>query len=1446
MKKGRKIVWITFSGIIFLIVIACLLIAEGAMNGIITRQLVSQANKVLNATVSIGELSGNPFTRLSIHNLTVVQDEKELLRVGEVELDYNLLRLLNNEIVINSVKISDLKADIRQESDSVWSFQKLYKADDTISVSKSGSSFNMLLKINEIECERFLATIHPLDTASVIPKIVETNLSLSFLMKGDVMELKMKRMVLKTSSPDIELKSLIFNYFSDSASYNWDHFQLQLPRSLIVSEGKFYPRQSLRSSGLVKIDTLAFDDIRKFYPPFSLKGNPSVVLSAEGGTEKIDFSVLVKEQLQSCEIKGWVKSFEAIPEYELRADIRDIDGSSWTGNPEYATKITGTLLAKGIGYDPQKAGLTVSGNFPEVIFQDKKLNNLIFKAEKDSVIIDGNLATDTWFGGVMADFRIADFLSKFRYSILGSGRNINLAKLDLPKNLYSSINLKIKAEGEGLNPLEGSLKASVTSSKSTITNRPIDDFHTTVSYQNGNYDVTDFNLNTPFFLLLADGKGNVKRENTIQFSFETKDFNDLLDLTGYGEYSLNGKIEGGFSGSTDRYQGNSTMEISSFGKDSIFVKDMMGDLELSKDSSFSSKIRFNAGEFRLDSILFQTFGADLIFDLGDELSSNFKLSSDSVSVNDQLLGAIKGEATLLTDDSLRLDVQLKLDSFNYSPFKTGASNLNMKARLPKGDENSGLIAVLHQLTDHFNPEPFKNYLSVVQKEEASISGKMDLQNLSYDTLTIGKLGIEFDAVADRNNYKGTVLATGDRIDYQGFKVKESILHSKFANKNFQNELNFAISDSVSGEISVDVDLKKNIEIGLRHLLVESPTNTWVGGGDSTRITYGNNLLEIENLSIAASELKYFKADGIFALKGNENLDVELHGFDLGNINEIVGGTFPVSGAMDASLQMTGTSGNPIMNGEVTLNNLTANDQKIDQIKANLLYRGDTIELDGNIDVANTRMLEAVLKGHYHFSIEDPAFRLPSTTDYLSAKLKLNRFDLSLLNPYVASEGIEVQGFADSDFKAEGSVNDLNINGYFNWTEGQFHMPEYGMLYDHVSLTTGMKGDSLFITDFVAEAGTGSLKVNGFARLNQQNIYEPKALSLKISGKEFKVADSDRLQATINADISLKKETENPVFAGKIEVIRSEANADAFLSEYYKAADETDPPMLIKALESQSALVEPELGTDTAEVKLNPGFQFYKDLKGTLNVQVPGNMWIRGKDMSFEVKGNLRAMKEGDYMTMYGDLEVKRGFYKIYGKRFVFKSGKITLTGEEDINPILDFVVVYSFRDVEKNLSTLQLTVTGRLKDPTIAFELNGVKIEEQDALSYLVFGSSMEQLSDGQRSSISASTTGIAKNMALGQMTSILKDALQSSLNLDVIEIAGEDSWNMGSVTIGKYISKNLFVSYQYTFALDKKTKIIEPQKISIEYQLFNFLSLTGTNQSPNSGFDIIFKKEFK
>ncbi len=1444
MKKGKKIGLSILAGFTILILVAFILIYAGTMNGFILRQVVSQANKLLNATTSIGELSGNPLGGLKIRDLTLTQEDKVVISIGEVEFSYNLLRLINNEIVIKSVKINDLMMDVVQEPDSFWNIQKLYKPADTLAVKESKSKFNMDIIVKGVELNRFRAKIHPLDTASIIPKSIETDLALKFRMKDDDMELNMEKMALKAYSPDMEIKEFIFDFVSDSASYQWDHFRLKLPRTIVISEGKYYPRQPSLTNASLNIDTLVFDDIRKFNPQFSLQGNPSVNLTAKGGTEKIDFTVLIKEKLQNGRINGWVRGLDTIPDYDINLNIANIDGSSWTGDPQFASKITGEIIARGRGYDPQNSSVTASGNFTEVIFLDKKLTDLIFEAEKDSINIKGNLATTAWFGGVTADFTILDYLDKFRYSVMGTGRNINLAKLYLPEKLYSAINLKIRAEGEGMNPMTGSIRANIASLGSTIRSRPIDEFHTSFSYNNGNYNLSDFVLNSPYFVVSADGKGNPKRDNQIRLNFETRDFEDLLKLMGFGQYTLDGKIQAEVLGSTRSYTINTVTDILQIGIDSLIVNDLKGDLVLSKDTNFRTNASLTAGEIRMDSLVLRNFNTDFNVALGEKLSSKIKLNTDSVSLNNELLGAIKGEASLQTDDSVRFDAQFVLDSLIYHPYKIGATSFDLKSRFPKGDEKTGLTAVLHQLTDNFNPEPLKNYVASMRRDSVSVKGHLDLRNLAYDTLTADKIRADINAVAEKNNYRGTLFLTGDSINYNQYRVKETTLFTTFSHKIFKNQLTFTLSDTVSGELGVDVNMQKDIEIGLRNLLFRSNAETWKGGSDSTSIIYADKAFDIRNLLIAASNDKYLKADGVFAMKGKENLDVTVHNLDMKNINNLLGGNFPVSGNLDGTLKMTGTSAAPIIKGELTMDNFVAKERKIDQFQAALLYQADSISLDANVTNGDTVRMEGSVSGRYHLSFED-SVRMPSKSDPLSAQLKMNRFDLSLVTPFVPSEGADIQGIVNSDLKIQGSLDNLNINGYLDWKEGKFHMPEYGLLYDRIRMITGIENDSLFFTEFVAEAGAGSLSVTGYSLFNQHDLYSPRALSLKINGKEFKVIDSERMQATINTDMTLIKKGENPVFNGQLEVIRSEANADAFIYDLTKASDDSELPMLIEALEGETDTVKFTPG-DTTAVEINPNVQLFRDLRGKLNITVPGNMWIRGKEMGFEVKGNLQALKEGPTMILYGDMDVKRGFYKIYGKRFDFKSGKITLTGDEEINPILDFVVVYSFRDVERQLRNLELTITGRLKNPDVSFELDGTQLEEQDALSYLVFGSSMEQLTDGQRSSISTSTSGMAKSLALGQMSEILKDALQSSLNLDVVEIAGEDNWNTGSVTIGKYISKNLFVSYQFTFALDKKTKIIEPQKITIEYQLFKFLSLTATNQSPNSGFDFIFRKEYK
>jgi len=1443
MKKVSKIAAFVLSGIILVIVIACLLIASGKLNRIILQRVVLQVNNVLNAELTLGELSGNPFTGLTIRNVILVQEKQEILRIDQAEFNYSLLRLLKKEIAIDKVKINDLKVNVWQDKDSLWNVQKLVKEVDQPEPVDSASSFSFILNLKEIECAHFSATILPLDSASFIPKSLDAKLSASFSMKGDQMNLNVKEFALKTMQPNVEVESLTFEFSSDSVSYNWDGLKLQMPHSVLLSEGKYYPKQPLLSSGQITVDTIAFDDIRKFLPQFSLKGNPSVSLTAIGATDQINLSALVKEKMQKCEINGWVKSLETTPEYDLIMNLQDIDGSTWMANTEYSTKITGSIHAKGIGYDPQKAILTASGNFTELTYQDRTLKNLIFEAQKDSNIISGNLATDAWFGGLAADFSVADYLSKFRYSVVCSGKKIDLSKIYFPKNLYSSVNLKVKAEGVGMNPLKGSIKANIVSTESTITNRPIDDFQTSFSYINGNYNLVDFNLNTPFFHLVADGHGDIQNQNDIRFDFETKELNELLNMTGFGQYSLDGKIDGELSGNTKNYKVLANIDIARFNSDSLIVKDFKGDLNLAKDTSFKADSRLNVGEVRMGAQVFQNLHSSLNAILAEEISLGFKLDADTVSINQKNIGAFKGEARLYSDDSLRFDTRIKLDSLSYFPYKTGESNLNFNAQLSEG----GLIPALHQLTDQFNYQSFLNYLEEAKKDSAKIAGHLDLHNFLYDTLSVHKVEADIDMKANLNDLRGTLSASIDSIGYNSFKLRNSKLQTTFVNKKISNEWSIDVNDSISSITKFDIDMNNDIEIGLKQFELRSPNKTWKGGGDSTKMIYGNDAMEFRNFLISANEFNYIKADGILTFKGNENLEVSLRGFDLGNINNFLGGTIPISGNLDASLHLLGTSEKPQLKAKIEMNNIQAKDEKIDRLLANLIYSDDTVSVLGNVTVADTLIFETSLKSPYHLSLEDSTFKMPSPSDHVIAALKLNHLNLSMLKPFLPPDQFDIQGYVNSDIKASGPVNNLNIEGFVDWKDGKFHMPEYGILYDKVRMNAGIKNDSIFINEFKTEAGAGSLELSGYSRLDQQNSYAPKVVSLRLIGKEFKVVDSDRLQATINTNITLTNENDKPVFAGNLEVIRSEVNADAFIADYSKASDEADLPMLIKAIQNQSKNEIQALHPDSVSKKVNPNMELYNNLRGSFNITIPRNLWIRGKDMGIEVKGDLRAVKEGLNFVLFGELEVKQGFYRFYGKRFDFKSGgKLTLTGDEDINPILEFTIAYSFRDYAKNLKSLELIITGRLEDPQIEFQMNGSKIDEQDALSYIVFGCSTAELSEGQESTLDISTSTIAKNVAFGQMSSVLQDAVQSSLKLDVVEIAGEDNWDAASVTVGKYINNNLYMSYQYTFALDKKTKILEPQKISVEYQFYKFLSLKATNQSPNSGLDFIYKKEYK
>lgn len=396
----------------------------------------------------------------------------------------------------------------------------------------------------------------------------------------------------------------------------------------------------------------------------------------------------------------------------------------------------------------------------------------------------------------------------------------------------------------------------------------------------------------------------------------------------------------------------------------------------------------------------------------------------------------------------------------------------------------------------------------------------------------------------------------------------------------------------------------------------------------------------------------------------------------------------------------------------------------------------------------------------------------------------------------------------------------------------------------MELNSMIKNNNITINKFsVSTNKKGYLNLSGFVNLKSDLTFIPNDFQFNVKSGNFQALKSNRVELNFDTDLKAEGTFENPSFKGNMKINRSRLNADYFGKYLTQKTDDPNPPLLIMAMQDTIPVKDEKLYAQPGS-KFS-GTEFYKKLTGEAKLQIPGNTWIRGKDMNFELEGALQALKSNENIDLFGTLKVKKGFYKIYGKDFTFNKGVLTFTGGREINPMIDFTVLYRFRDIDKELRKLSLNITGRLDQPELEFFLDDKTIEEKDAIAYIVFGKSINQLSESQLNKISGNDN-LALNLAFDQLSNILKETLQRSSRLDVVEITGSDNLKNNSVMLGKYITNNLYLSYEHSFSLDKKSKFLDSEKLMLEYQLLRNIILKATNQNTNTGFDILFKKSWK
>ena len=179
----------------------------------------------------------------------------------------------------------------------------------------------------------------------------------------------------------------------------------------------------------------------------------------------------------------------------------------------------------------------------------------------------------------------------------------------------------------------------------------------------------------------------------------------------------------------------------------------------------------------------------------------------------------------------------------------------------------------------------------------------------------------------------------------------------------------------------------------------------------------------------------------------------------------------------------------------------------------------------------------------------------------------------------------------------------------------------------------------------------------------------------------------------------------------------------------------------------------------------------RGLRTELSVRLPRNAWVVGPETAVEIQGTLLVNKNADEpFVLGGSAQTVRGHVTYRGRKFDLERGRITFSGAERNRPILDVVARHEVSDY-----TITLHVEGDSRRPQLTFS-SFPELPEEDILSLLAFGKTIDRLSGSEKTALSSQGAAIAGNIISG----ILEKRLGDTFGLDTLEVEVGDELGTG------------------------------------------------------------------
>ncbi len=275
--------------------------------------------------------------------------------------------------------------------------------------------------------------------------------------------------------------------------------------------------------------------------------------------------------------------------------------------------------------------------------------------------------------------------------------------------------------------------------------------------------------------------------------------------------------------------------------------------------------------------------------------------------------------------------------------------------------------------------------------------------------------------------------------------------------------------------------------------------------------------------------------------------------------------------------------------------------------------------------------------------------------------------------------VDAEGRVRGQVRIEGVLNDPKAHGELVLRNGRLGIAPMGQQLRDVEGRLLLQGDRAELRDFVSYDADGELHAEGSMSLDR---LLPRRLRIALRSDGFPVRDEGSILARMSGEALLEGEYHEGTLRGELLV------------------DDLDvrlPEELNRSLQP----IEPH-----PDVKLVRGGARFDDtgeepFHMRLRIRSHRPFWVRRTDLAVLVETDVVADWKDPELRLEGFLEVRRGYFEVFGKRFDVQRARTDFLGDVGVNPEVALVATHQLTG--STTGTVTVTVTGRLAAPEVEF-----------------------------------------------------------------------------------------------------------------------------------------------